>query len=379
MTLHERFMKQALGLARKGAGRVSPNPLVGALVVRNGAVIGAGYHRCFGGPHAEVHALRQAGGLARGADIYVTLEPCAHVGKTPPCADALIQAGVGRVFVGMADPNPLVSGRGIKKLSAAGIAVESGILENECRKLNESFLKYITTGMPFVVLKAAATLDGRIATHTGDSKWITCPESRMFAHRLRSEADAVMIGSGTVLADDPELTVRLGRKAARQPLRVIVDGRLRIPLTSRVLQPDFASGTMIVTRPDKASTPKARKLMAAGAQVLAGAQKNGHIDMSKLFRKLAACGIASVLIEGGAELSASALAGGVVDKVYVFYAPKILGGRQAVGMIGGKGCAHIAEAVSIVDVRLRRIKDDVLIEGYVEKKAASLKSAGRKK
>ena len=251
MTAHERFMKQALGLARKGAGRVSPNPLVGALIVRYGAVVGEGYHRLFGGPHAEVHALVQAGDLARGADIYVTLEPCSHTGKTPPCADALIRAGIARVFVGMADPNPLVSGRGIKKLETAGIAVESGILEKECRRMNESYLKYITTGMPFVVLKAAATLDGRIATRTGDSKWITCPESRSFAHRLRFEADAVMVGSGTLLADDPELTVRLGRKASKQPLRVIVDGRLRIPLASRVLQHDFASGTMIVTLPDQ--------------------------------------------------------------------------------------------------------------------------------
>ncbi len=209
--------------------------------------MGAGYHRCFGGPHAEVYALQQAGELARGADMYVTLEPCSHTGKTPPCADALIQAGVGRVFIGMADPNPLVSGRGIKKLRAAGIAVESGILENECRRLNESFLKYITTGMPFVVLKSAVTLDGRIATRTGDSKWITCPESRRVAHRLRFEADAVMVGSGTVLADDPQLTVRLGRKAARQPLRVIVDGRLRTPLSSHVVQPEYAAGTMIVT------------------------------------------------------------------------------------------------------------------------------------
>jgi diaminohydroxyphosphoribosylaminopyrimidine deaminase / 5-amino-6-(5-phosphoribosylamino)uracil reductase len=368
MTLHERFMKQALGLARKGAGRVSPNPLVGALVVRDGAVVGAGYHRYFGGPHAEVYALQQAGNRARGADMYVTLEPCSHTGKTPPCADALIQAGVGRVFVGMADPNPLVSGRGMKKLRSAGIAVESGILENECRRLNESFLKYITTGMPFVVLKAAATLDGRIATRTGDSKWITCPESRRFAHRLRADADAVMVGSGTVLADDPQLTVRLGRKAARQPLRVIVDGRLRTPLSSRMVQPEYAAGTLLVTSVCKAATPKTRKLQALGIRVLGCPQKSGRIDMRRLLKKLAAGGIASVLIEGGAELAASALADGIVDKVYVFYAPKILGGRQALGMIGGKGCSRIAEAVNIVDLRLRRIKNDILIEGYVEKK-----------
>jgi diaminohydroxyphosphoribosylaminopyrimidine deaminase/5-amino-6-(5-phosphoribosylamino)uracil reductase len=379
MTLHERFMKQALGLARKGAGRVSPNPMVGALVVRGGNVVGAGCHRCFGGPHAEVYALEQAGGLARGADIYVTLEPCSHTGKTPPCADALIQAGVGRVFVGMADPNPLVAGRGIKKLRAAGIAVETGILESECRRLNESFLKYITTGMPFVALKSAVTLDGRIATRTGDSKWITCPESRRLAHRLRFEADAVMVGSGTVLADDPQLTVRLAGLAAKQPLRVIVDGRLRTPLDSRVVQPEYAAGTLIATSAGKAATPKARRLLAAGVQVLACPEKGGRIDMRRLLKKLAARGIASVLLEGGAELAASALADGVVDKVYVFYAPKLLGGRQAVGMIGGSGPERIAQAVSIVDMRLRRIRDDILLEGYVEKKAPFVKSAGRNK
>jgi diaminohydroxyphosphoribosylaminopyrimidine deaminase / 5-amino-6-(5-phosphoribosylamino)uracil reductase len=368
MTVPERFMKQALGLARKGAGRVSPNPMVGALVVRDGAVAGIGHHRCFGGPHAEVYALRQAGDRARGADMYVTLEPCAHTGKTPPCTDALILAGISRVFIGMADPNPLVSGRGMKKLRAAGIAVEAGILENECHRLNESFVKYITTGMPFVVLKAAATLDGKIATRTGDSKWITCPESRRLAHRLRADADAVMVGSGTVLADDPQLTVRLGRKAIKQPFRVIVDSRLRTPLSSRLLQPDSALGVIIATCAGKAVTPKARKIMAAGAQVLAITQKNGRIDMRKLLGRLAAMGIARVLIEGGAELAASALAAGVVDKVCMFFAPKIIGGRMAVGMVGGQGCSRIAEAVCIVDMRLRRIRDDILIEGYIKKK-----------
>jgi len=367
MTIHERFMRQAIALARKGSGRVSPNPLVGAVVVSSGKVVGSGYHRAFGGPHAEVYALAQAGAKARGADIYVTLEPCSHTGKTPPCADAVIKAGIRRVYIGMVDPNPLVRGRGIKKLQAAGIAVATGILEADCRRLNESFLKYITTGMPFVVLKSAATLDGRIATSTGDSKWITCPESRRFAHRLRHEADAVIAGSGTVLADDPELTVRLGNKSVRQPLRVIVDGRLRIPLTARLLKPDLAPGTMIVTSPEKAATPKARKIAEAGAQVLAVGLTKGSIDLKKLFKKLAGQGIASVLIEGGAELAASALAGALVDKVHFFYAPKIIGGRNATGMIGGPGCSRIAGAAQVEEVQVRRIQDDFLVSGYIRK------------
>jgi diaminohydroxyphosphoribosylaminopyrimidine deaminase/5-amino-6-(5-phosphoribosylamino)uracil reductase len=367
MTVHEKFMKQAIGLARRGAGRVSPNPLVGAVIVRGGRVVGAGYHRYYGGPHAEVHALQQAGAAARGADMYVTLEPCSHTGKTPPCADALVKAGLGRVFIGIRDPNPLVSGRGIKKLRAAGIEVETGVLENDCRRLNESFLKFITTGMPFVVLKAAATLDGRIATRTGDSKWITCDESRRFSHRLRLEADAVIAGSGTVLADDPQLTVRLGKKAVKQPLRVVVDGRLRISLSAKLLHKDLAPGTMIVTSPEKAASVKARRISAAGAQVLAGAVAGGCIDLKRLFHRLAKMGISRILIEGGSEISASALAAGLVDKVHFFYAPKIIGGRAATGMIGGGGCAKIAQAVHIEDISIRRICDDVLMTGYVRK------------
>ncbi len=367
MTLHERFMKQALTLARRGEGRVSPNPMVGAVVVRRGEVAGRGYHRSFGGPHAEVYALAEAGSRARGADAYVTLEPCSHTGKTPPCADALVKAGVRRVYVGMVDPNPLVSGRGIKRLRAAGIEVITGILEHDCRRLNEAFIKYITTGLPFVVLKSAATLDGRIATRTGDSKWITCPESRRFAHRLRFASDAIIAGSGTVLADDPELTVRLGRKADVQPLRVIVDGRLRIPLSARLLAPDLAPGTLVVTSKDKAGTPKAHKIIAAGAQVLAIPQTRGSIDLKKLLKKLASRGIASVLIEGGAELSASALVLDIVDKVHFFYAPKILGGRRSLGMVGGDGCDCIADASRIADIRIRRIKDDILVSGYIVK------------
>lgn len=367
MTVHETFMRQALGLARRGAGRVSPNPMVGALVVRAGKVVGAGYHRFFGGPHAEVDALAAAGKRARGADMYVTLEPCSHTGKTPPCADAIIRAGLRRVHVGAADPNPLVGGRGIARLMAAGIDVTTGILEHDCRRLNEAFFKYITTGMPFVVLKSAATLDGRIATAAGQSKWITCPESRRFAHRLRLEADAVIVGSGTVLADDPELTVRLGATSVRQPLRVVVDGRLRMPLAARLLAPDLAPGTVVATTRAKASTPKARRIAGTGAQVLAAAQRRGCIDLAKLLRKLAGRGIASVLVEGGSELAASFLAEGLVDKTHFFYAPKIFGGRASRGMVGGTGCAAVADSIRVHDMRIRRIQDDILISGYIMK------------
>ena len=214
-TVHEDYMRAALALAHKGAGRVSPNPMVGALVVRKGRVVGAGYHRAFGAAHAEVNALRRAGSAARGADLYVTLEPCSHHGKTPPCVDQVIASGIKRVFIGQVDPNPLVRGRGIRRLRAAGLEVMVGILRAECAALNEAFSKHVTTGLPLVTLKAAMTLDGKIATRTGDSRWITCAQSRRMVHRMRAEADAVMVGIGTVLTDDPQLNVRLGRQKAR--------------------------------------------------------------------------------------------------------------------------------------------------------------------
>ncbi|MCP4713785.1 MAG: bifunctional diaminohydroxyphosphoribosylaminopyrimidine deaminase/5-amino-6-(5-phosphoribosylamino)uracil reductase RibD [Deltaproteobacteria bacterium] len=363
-TEQEKWMRAALRLARKGAGKVSPNPMVGALLVKKGIVVGKGYHRAFGGPHAEVHVLAQAGIAARGAELYVTLEPCSHHGKTPPCAEAVIRAGVTRVYVGMVDPNPLVGGQGIALLRQAGITVEVGICEDACRRLNEAFITYVGTGKPFVVLKAAMTLDGKIATYTGNSRWITCEQSRRMVHRLRAELDAVMVGSGTVLSDDPQLTVRLRSAAARNPVRVIVDSALRTPLTSRLVS-DGAARTLIFTAPEKSDGAKARRIREAGAEVVAVPLKRGRVDLGNVLRCLGKQQIASVLLEGGATLNAAALEAGLVDKAMLFYAPKIVGGAKAPGMVGGSGRAKMDDCIVLRDMAVKKSGTDILVEGYV--------------
>jgi len=363
----ERFMKKALRLARKGAGSVSPNPLVGAVIVKHGTAVGQGYHRVFGGAHAEINALTNAGPKARGADLYVNLEPCCHHGKTPPCVDALIEHGIRRVYVGMVDPNPAVCGKGIRKLKKAGVDIETGLLENECRRLNESFIKYVTKQTPFVILKAAATLDGNIATPAGDSKWITSEKSRTYVHKIRASVDAVMVGVGTVLADDPLLTVRLYKGVKKDPVRIIVDSALRIPLSSNVLKPELAEKTIIATAGVRAASKKAKTIRGRGARILSVPLKGARPDLRKLVALLGKRQISSLLIEGGSEINASALASGIVDKVMLFYAPKIIGGKKAIGMVGGDGVRYIADACQISDASVRRVGCDVLVEGYINK------------
>jgi len=358
---HKQTMRRAIALGRKGVGKTSPNPAVGCVIVRDGVIVGEGWHRKAGTPHAEVHALAQAGAKARGADVYVTLEPCAHFGKTPPCADALVDAGVARVFVGMIDPNPKVSGGGIAKLQAAGIPVESGILEEECRRLNEPFIKHMTTGRPFVILKSALTLDGKIATATGDSRWITNDRSRRYVHRLRSGVDAVMVGVRTVLADDPQLTARL--PGGRDPMRVVVDSTLRIPLQARLLHLQSSARTVIATT--SLDEAKIGKLRAAGAEVLHCACSNGHVDLGDLFDRLGQQGIQSVLLEGGRELAGGALHRGLIDKFLLFYAPKIIGG-DGLDPFAGPGAERIDAALRLTRITTRRFGDDILVEGYPE-------------
>ena len=264
----EQFMKKALRLAARGAGMTSPNPLVGAVVVKDGVVVGKGYHQALGGPHAEVNAIADAGAAAKGATLYVTLEPCNHYGLTPPCTKAVVDAGIARVVFGMGDPNPDVAGGGAERLRRAGIEVKGGILERECRELNQSFIKYVTTGLPYVMLKAAATLDGFIATSAGESKWITSELSRQFAHRLRSHADGILVGIGTVIADDPLLTVRLhGKKNRRQPVRIVLDSELKIPLDSQLVRTASAGPVWVVCRRD-ASVSRQRTLGSAGIHVI---------------------------------------------------------------------------------------------------------------
>ncbi|GIV20005.1 MAG: riboflavin biosynthesis protein RibD [Armatimonadota bacterium] len=354
-------MRRALALARRGF--TAPNPMVGAVLVKEGRVVGEGYHRRAGMPHAEVEALRRAGENARGATLYVTLEPCSHWGRTPPCADALIEAGVRCVYAAMQDPNPQVAGRGFQKLREAGIEVQVGVLEEQARQLNEIFVKYHTTGMPFVTVKAAMSLDGKIATHTGDSKWITDEPARRLAHRLRAQHDAVLVGIGTVLQDDPLLTVRLPR--LREPLhrwRVVVDSRLRCPEEAQVLRVED-SPTLIATT-ESASPEKVARLRERGVQVEVLPDEGGRVDLGALMKLLAHRGVTGVFCEGGGTLIASLLAKRLVDKVVFFYAPCIIGGQAAPTAVEGEGYACVEGCLRLDRVYWRRVGRDRMVQAY---------------
>jgi len=359
----EFYMSRALELARRAEGQTRPNPAVGAVLVRDGRIVGEGFHPAAGQPHAEIFALRQAGELARGATLYVTLEPCCHTGRTGPCSEALIAAGVSRVVVGTRDPNPRVDGGGIEQLRAAAIDVESGLLEAECRRLIAPFAKHVTTGLPLVTLKAAVTLDGNVATRSGESQWITGEESRLRAHRLRHRHDAILVGIGTVLADNPRLTTRLPEGGGKDPLRVVVDSRLRTPPTAALFNPESAAGVLIVTT---LAAPLANEavLQAAGAEVVRLAETEGHVDLHQLMAFLGRRGIQSLLLEGGGELNHSLWHSGLVDRVSYCVAPLCFGGR-GIPVFAGEGVAHLAEAVRLHDVQTERTGDDIWIEGEV--------------
>lgn len=361
------YMRRALELARLGLGRTSPNPAVGAVIVRDGRVVGEGYHQKAGTPHAEIHALRAAGEAARGATLYVTLEPCCHYGRTPPCTEAIKGAGIRRVVAAMADPNPKVAGGGFQDLRRAGIEVETGLLEDEARRLNEAFIKYITTGRPWVTMKVAMTLDGKIATRTGASRWITGPESRLKAHELRDTHDAVLVGIGTVLADDPALTTRLPGNRGRDPVRVILDSRLRIPLTAKVLHLPSSAPTLVATTAAAPAEVRER-LQAMGVEVLIFPEEDGRVAWEPLLAELAGRQLTSILVEGGAGVNASALACGVVDKVVTFIAPKIFGGLAAPGPVGGEGVATPGEAWQLEGMEATPCGDDVMLSAYLVKR-----------
>jgi diaminohydroxyphosphoribosylaminopyrimidine deaminase/5-amino-6-(5-phosphoribosylamino)uracil reductase len=356
-----RFMRLALRLGRRGLGRTSPNPPVGALLVKNGVVVGRGYHHRAGLAHAEVEALRDAGARARGATLYVTLEPCAHHGRTPPCTEAVIDAGIRRVVVGTRDPNPKVPGNGIARLQAAGIAVDSGVEQVACDELIAAFRKCVVNGLPLVTLKLAASLDGRIATVSGESHWITSEPSRRHAHRLRAEHDAILVGADTVIHDDPQLTCRL--RGGRNPLRIVVDGRLRLPLDSKVLTTASEIPTLILTS-RTAPAGKVKRIRALGAEVLALPGKQGQISLRLAMRRLAARGVSSILVEGGATIAAAALRAGVVDRVYLFYAPKLIGadGRP---MLGALGVRRLRQALQLGRLQVRRFAGDLFVATQV--------------
>lgn len=359
----ERYMRMAIDLAQNAIGRTSPNPLVGAVIVKDNRVVGCGWHRKAGTPHAEVHALAMAAELAKGATIYVSLEPCSHYGRTPPCCDAVIKAGIKRAVVAMTDTNPKVSGRGIKKMQAAGIDVKVGVLADEARKLNEVFFKWIEKKQPFITIKSAMTLDGKIASCDGQSKWITSEKSREYGYKLRDINDAILVGINTVICDDPSLTARLP-EGGKNPIRVIVDSSARIPLTSKLLNDGAAP--VIIAATQKANQDKIKKLEAKGAQVLIVEEtEEGHVSLPILFSKLALQDVCSVLVEGGAQIVGSIVKEHLADKAYFFIAPKLIGGEKAKNAVTGAGIKNLNDAVQLTDISAEILEGgDILVKGY---------------
>ncbi len=363
--MQQQYMQQALQIAAYAVGRTSPNPLVGAVIVKDGRVVGQGWHRKAGTEHAEIHALRQAGELAAGATIYVTLEPCSHYGRTGPCSKALIDAGIQRVVIAMLDPNPLVAGKGVAMLKAAGIEVETGLFQEQAERLNEVFLKWIMTKMPFVVMKTAMTLDGKIVTAAGNSKWISNEVSRRRVHELRDVYDGILVGIGTVLTDDPALTTRLESQNAKNPLRIVVDSRARTPLTAKVVTDGQAKTLIAVTAAAEAA--KVEALRQAGVEVLV-VNDGQQVDLKQLFCLLGERGVCSIFVEGGAHINYSLLKAGLVDKVYSFIAPKMVGGSSAPGPVGGDGVETLDQAFLLEDVETELLAGDILVSGYINRR-----------
>lgn len=360
----EYYMREALRVAANARGRTSPNPLVGAVIVREGRIIATGWHREAGTPHAEIHALRMAGELAKGATLYVTLEPCAHYGRTGPCAKAVAEAGIARVVVALRDPNPKVAGKGLAMLEEAGIEVKCGLLSREAARLNEAFLKWIETGLPFVALKTAMSLDGKIATFTGASQWITGEAARQRVHEYRDVYDGILAGIGTVLSDDPSLTARLEGGAGKNPVRIISDSMARTPVQARLMTDGAAPVLIAVT--EAAPAGRVEALKAAGAELIV-AGSGPQVDMTLLMKALGERDITSVFVEGGGTVNFSLLKAGLVDKVYAFVAPKLIGGREAKTPVEGEGFAELSEAVELTRLEAETVGRDVLLTGYVKK------------
>lgn len=370
-------MQKALDFAVKGKGKTSPNPMVGAVIVKGNKIIAADYHRKAGTQHAEILALKKAGAKAKGATLYINLEPCCHVDKkTPPCTKSIIKSGIKKVVIAMIDPNPKVSGRGIKELQNAGLETEVGIMEAETKKLNEAFIKFITKKEPFVILKIAQSLDGKIATSKGESKWVTSKKARKYVHKLRNEVDAVLVGIGTVKKDNPSLTCRI--RGGKNPHRIVVDSRLQIPPNAKVLRHKDHKTIIVTTQ--KAHKRKVDFLKDRGNKVLVIKDRAGKVhpvrkkalprfsngvNLKRLMEELGKLNITSLMIEGGSSINASALSSGIVDKIMFFTAPKIIGGIDAVSSVGGKSPALLKNAVRIKNLQISTIGDDILLEGYL--------------
>jgi len=360
----ERFMRRALELAERGRGLTSPNPMVGAvLVAPGGEIVGEGFHARVGGPHAEIEALRAAGPRARGTTLYVTLEPCSHHGRTPPCSRAVIDAGVAKVVAATGDPNPLVAGRGLAELRAAGIAVVTGVGAADAERQNRAFLTAMREHRPHVTLKAGMTLDGKIADLHGASRWITGERARQHAHRLRSESDAIVVGIGTVLRDDPELTVRLGEPWPREPWRVVLDTAARTPSGARLIRAGQPSRALIAVGAE-APEPRVRALADSGATIVACRVRDGRVDLGALLAELFAREVRAVLVEGGGEIHGAFLDAGLVDRVAMFAAPLLIGGRGATPVVGGAG-RELKSAVRLGGFAVTTLGDDLLIAADV--------------
>lgn len=360
--MDDKYMKRALELAVKGIGLVNPNPLVGAVIVKNDEIIGEGYHECYGEAHAERNAVKNAVKSVEGSTIYVTLEPCAHYGKTPPCVDLIIEKKFKKVVIGMLDPNEKVAGKSIEKLRMNGIEVVVGVMEEECIKLNEIFIKYITSKRPFVILKSGMSLDGKIATSTGESKWITSEESRQDSQKLRNRIHSIMVGVNTVIQDDPLLTCRINPD--KKLIRIIVDTNLRIPIESNVVKNN--NKLTIVATTFEADKNKKKILRDLGVKVLEVSKLNNKVNLKELIEKLGKDGIDSILIEGGGTLNFSALEEKIVDKLIFYIAPKILGGENSKSSIAGIGFSRLSEAVEIENISYRQCSDDLVVEGYIK-------------
>lgn len=362
-------MQIAISLAANGKGGVNPNPLVGAIIVKNGKIIARGWHEKYGEGHAEVNAFKDAKEKnvnIEGATMYVTLEPCSHYGKTPPCALAIINNKISRVVIGQIDPNPIVAGRGIKMLKDAKISVECGLYEDELKYQNRVFLNYVQHKSPWVIMKTAMTLDGKIACSTGDSRWVSGEESRAYTHELRNELQAIMVGVDTVIADNPELTCRIENRKVRNPIRVVVDSTCRIPLDAKLL--DTSIARTIIATTNRADENKIEKLKALGVEIIITKQKNKRVSLSDLVQRLGYLEIDGLLLEGGASLNYSALEEGIVNEVISFVSPKMVGGENSKTPVGGEGIAKMNEAIELQDVKISQLGKDIMINGIINKK-----------
>lgn len=360
---HDDLMQIALDLAEKGRGLVEPNPLVGAVIVKDDKIIGKGYHELYGGNHAEVNAINDAGDNCTGATMYVTLEPCSHFGKTPPCVESIKRAGIKKVYFAVCDPNPITKGKGAEILKGVGIEVISGILENDAAKLNAPFFKLMEKKRPYITAKWAMSLDGKIATQTGDSRWISSEESRSYVHSIRGQMDAIMVGIGTTIADDPLLTCRIS--AERVPKRIIVDNKARLPLDSQLIK-TIDDADVIVATTDQAPKDRIKKLEDLGCNIITVNEENGLVDLKLLLDELGSLQFTNVLVEGGSRIFGSMFDNHLVDKVVIFIAPKIIGGKNAVSPVSGNGIINIANAAQINDIKLSQFANDIVVEGIVK-------------